>query len=146
MRRENNLILYKKDPSQTGGIFYLQAFLCLLFFCIAFRSIGQAQLKFTDAKQTFETVQKGAVVNLDYEFTNTGTEPLIISEYKVECSCTSAEFPKQPIAPGKKSKVTVKFDTKTVWDWQDRTVEIISNAKNSPVKIRFKGNVKKPAN
>ena len=86
------------------------------------------------------------VVVLDYEFTNAGNEPLVITDYKVECSCTSAEYLKQPIAPGQSGKVTVKFDTKTVYEWQDRIVEIISNAKNSPTKIRFKGNVKVPKN
>ena len=40
-------------------------------------------------------------------------------------------------------KVIVKFDTKSVYDRQDRIVEIISNAKNSNQKIRFKGVVLK---
>lgn len=88
-------------------------------------------------------MKKGEVVKLEFEFSNTGNQPLIITDAKVECSCTTVDFPKQPIAPAQQAKVTVSFDTKSVYDRQDRTVEMISNAKNSSQKIRFKGVVLK---
>lgn len=104
---------------------------------------SQAVLKFTDTKKNFGFVKKGEVVKLEYDFTNLGNQPLIITEAKVECSCTSVEFPKQPLAPNQSGKVIVSFDTKSVYDRQDRIVEIISNAKNASQKIRFKGVVLK---
>lgn len=106
-------------------------------------SSAQANLLFDDCKKSFGFVKKGEVVTLDYPFANTGTEPLLITDAKVECSCTSVVYPTQPIAPGQKGKVTVTFDTKSVYDRQDRIVEIISNAPHSPIKIRFKGVVLK---
>lgn len=78
---------------------------------------------------------------MEFHFTNTGNQPLIITDAKVECSCTTVEFPKQPVAPNQSGVVVVLFDTKTVYDRQDRIVELLSNAK--PVKIRFKGVVLK---
>ncbi|MGZ3884443.1 MAG: DUF1573 domain-containing protein [Bacteroidia bacterium] len=105
--------------------------------------MAQAKLTIADSKKKFTDVKKGEVVVLEYDFVNTGDQPLIITSYEVQCSCTSAEFPKQPVLPGQGGKITVKFDTKTVYEWQDRIVEIISNAKNSPTKIRFKGYVEK---
>lgn len=107
------------------------------------QSFAQAKIRFDDAKKSFGFVKKGEVVSLDYGFTNEGTEPLVITDALVECSCTKVDFPQQPTAPGQKNKITVKFDTKTVYDRQDRIVEIVSNAKNSPTKIRFKGVVLK---
>jgi len=89
------------------------------------------------------TVNKGDVISAEYEFTNEGDQPLIITNYEVECSCTSAEFPKQPIPPGQSGKITVKFDTKSAYDRQDRKVVIVSNAKNS-ASVRIKCFVKKP--
>jgi hypothetical protein len=115
--------------------------LCLLLACIT--GFAQPQLKFTDIKKSFGFVKKGEVVKIDFELSNEGNQPLIITDAKVECSCTTVEFPKQPIAPGQKAKITVSFDTKSVYDRQDRTVEIISNAKNPSQKIRFKGVVLK---
>lgn len=76
---------------------------------------------------------------IDFEFSNSGNEAFVITDARFECSCTSVDYPKQPIAPGQKNKLTVKFDTKTVYYRQDRTVEIITTAKNSPSIIRFKG-------
>lgn len=78
---------------------------------------------------------------MEFSFTNTGDQPLIISAAKVECSCTTVDFPTQPVMPGQTGKVTVSFDTKSVYDRQDRVVEIISNVKIQ--KIRFKGVVLK---
>jgi hypothetical protein len=106
-------------------------------------AFAQPQLKFADTKKSFGFVKKGEVVKLEFEFTNEGNQPLIITGAKVECSCTTVEFPKQPVAPAQTSKITVSFDTKSVYDRQDRIVEIISNAKNPGQKIRFKGVVLK---
>lgn len=118
---------------------------CLISFCfiIQFSTQAQAVIKFKDAKKNFGFVTKGEIVNITYEFSNTGIAPLIITDAKAECSCTSIDFPKQPIAPLASQTMTVHFNTSSVYDRQDRTVEIISNAKNTSQKIRFKGVVLK---
>ncbi len=100
-------------------------------------------MEIKDAKKSFGFVKKGELVKLDYEITNAGKEPLIITDAEVSCSCTTVDFPKQPIATGQTTKVTVNFDTKTVYDRQDRVVLLKSNDPNSPAKIRYKGIVLK---
>ncbi len=110
---------------------------------IAVNSNAQAKIKFTETKKDLGKVKKGDIVTAEYVFVNEGDQPLIITNYEVECSCTTAEFPKQPIAPGQSGKVTVKFDTKSAYDRQDRKVIIISNAKNS-ASVRIKCFVEKP--
>jgi hypothetical protein len=129
--------VFFKNLSVTRGVF------CLCLLAIQFVAHAQAHLKVTDAKKNFGFVKKGEVVKISYTFTNTGNQPLIITDAKVECSCTTVDFPRQPITPNQTSTITVSFDTKSVYDRQDRTVEIISNAKNSSQKIRFKGVVLK---
>ncbi|MEM7161266.1 MAG: DUF1573 domain-containing protein [Bacteroidota bacterium] len=86
----------------------------------------------------FPKTKEGEMLSHDYHFTNSGDAPLIISEYKVSCKCTKAIFPKDPIMPGESGKIRVEFDTKGKIAWQDRTVEIYSNAKKNPQKLRFK--------
>ena len=143
MPRLNNNTGFTKDPSQKRGIFYLRTFLLLLLCASSISAPAQAKIKFKEAKKDLGTVMKGEVVTAEYEFTNEGDQPLIITNYEVECSCTSADFPKQPIAPGQGGKITVKFDTKNAYDKQDRKVIIVSNAKN-PASVRIKCFVKKP--
>lgn len=140
---ENNNKIYSKNPPFLWGIFYLKAVLIAIILLLPKNVEAQSKLKFEDSKKSFGFVKKGVIVTIEFAFTNEGTEPLLINDAKVECSCTSVDFPKQPVAPGQKNKITVKFDTKTVYDRQDRVVEIISNAQNSPTKIRFKGVVLK---
>jgi hypothetical protein len=134
---QSKLYSFSKNPSNFRGVF------CLALFFLSLGMCAQPQLKFKDLKKSFGFVKKGELVTLEFDFTNSGNEPAIITDAKVECSCTTVEFPKQPIAPNQSLKIVVKFDTKSVYDRQDRIVEIISNAKNSSQKIRFKGVVLK---
>jgi hypothetical protein len=96
-------------------------------------------LKVSDSKKSFGFVKQGKEIRIDYEIKNTGLEPLIINEIKIECSCTKAEFPKEPILSGKTGKITLVVDTKTMEGRQDRIVEVISNNKNGNVSLRYKG-------
>jgi hypothetical protein len=111
----------------------------LFMMAVPFISFAQAKIKFDDAKKNFGFVKKGEKVNLTYQFTNEGNQPLIISEAKAECSCTSVSWTKEPVAPGQKGSVLVVFDTAPTYDRQDRIVEVFSNDPKSPNKIRFKG-------
>ncbi|MDI9339734.1 MAG: DUF1573 domain-containing protein [Sediminibacterium sp.] len=121
---------------------------CLLF-AVLFSGYLSAQvtgafLKVADTKKSFGFVKQGKEVRVDFEFKNTGQAPLLINEVKVECSCTKAEYPKEPLAPGKEGKITLVVDTKTMQDRQDRIAEVISNASNGTVRLRYKGVVLRP--
>lgn len=72
----------------------------------------------TDARITFETKthdfqtiseDKGPV-SCEFEFTNTGSDPLMIINASASCGCTRPEFPKKPVAPGKKGKIKVTYN------------------------------------
>jgi hypothetical protein len=144
MLQSNNNIKTSKNPPHKRGIFYLQSFVILLLLTVLnFNAQSQAKIKFNESKKDLGKVKKGDVVSADYEFKNEGNQPLIITNFEVECSCTTVDFPKQPIAPGQSSKLTVKFDTKSAYDRQDRKVVIVSNAKNS-ASVRIKCFVQKP--
>jgi hypothetical protein len=102
---------------------------------------GKADFHFQQEVYKFGKVKAGKIIEFSYTFTNNGTDPLIISDIKVTCGCTVPAFPKEPVAPGQKSVISVKFDTKGKIGYQDRTLEIFSNARKNPKIIRFKGTV-----
>jgi hypothetical protein len=99
-----------------------------------------SQAEFSISKKTINhgKIKEGVVLSFDYEITNTGNEPLIFNDYKVACSCTKATLPEKPVMPGETVKINVTFDTKDKIGFQDRTIEITSNAKNGLMKLRFK--------
>jgi LEA14-like dessication related protein len=102
-------------------------------------SYAQAKCEVKETKKNFGFVKRGELVLAEFEITNTGNQPLIITDVEVACSCTSADFPEQPILPNQQTKITVKFNTKSAYGRQDRSVHIISNDPRSPIKLRIKG-------
>jgi hypothetical protein len=100
-----------------------------------------AKIEFTKDTHDYGTVKYSADGTCTFEFKNTGNEPLIISTAKGSCGCTVPEWPKEPIAPGAKGTITVKYDTKRPGAI-NKTVTVTSNAVNEPTKVlRIKGNV-----
>ena len=101
-----------------------------------------AKIEFEKEVHDYGTIENGANGECKFKFTNTGNAPLIISNAKGSCGCTVPSWPKEPIAPGASSEITVKYDTKRPGAI-NKSVTITSNAVNEPTKvIRIKGNVK----
>ncbi len=121
-----------------------QRVFCLALMVLAALQVqAQAKLTFKDSKKSFGMVRKGDRVNVAFVFSNTGNQDLEILDAKAECSCTSVDYPKYMIKPGQTDTIIVHFDTHSVYDRQDRIVEIISNASKASQNIRFKGVVLK---
>lgn len=99
------------------------------------------KFKFESKSVKFEKVRAGEVLSFDYVFENTGVQPLIITNIKVSCGCTKPQWPKEPVKPGEKDTIHVKFNTSGKIGWQDRILEVHSNTQGSPFKLRFKGMV-----
>ncbi|MCT4560035.1 MAG: DUF1573 domain-containing protein [Crocinitomicaceae bacterium] len=100
-----------------------------------------AKIEFKKETHDYGNVKYGGDGTCTFEFTNTGNAPLIISNAKGSCGCTVPSWPKEPIAPGAKGTITVKYDTKRPGSI-NKSVTITSNAVNEPSKvIRIKGNV-----
>ncbi len=119
-------------------------FLILGIFCFwGFISLSQ-EVKVKNDKQKFGFVTEGDTVLIKYEIKNIGDSPLMITNYEVECGCTVVENLPSVIDVGETYILKIKFDTHNKYDRQDRTVKLISNAKNSPTVLRFKGVILQP--
>jgi hypothetical protein len=126
-----------------------KAVLTLVLMLMAVMSFNKAaaqiesgpKIDFTKETHDYGTIKYGADGSCSFEFKNTGNAPLIISNAKGSCGCTVPEWPKEPIAPGAKATIKVKYDTKRPGAI-NKSVTITSNAVNEPTKvIRIKGNV-----
>ena len=89
----------------------------------------------------FGNIKKGEKVNHVYEITNTGKNPLVISEVKPGCGCTAPEFTKDPILPGKKGKITLSFDSSSFDGAIQKYADVFANVEKSPIKLTFNANV-----
>lgn len=108
---------------------------------VAQEVVNGAKIEFEKEVHDYGQVKYGGNGTSTFEFTNTGNAPLIISRAQGSCGCTVPEWPKEPIVPGGKGKITVKYDTKRSGPIS-KSVTISSNAVNDPAKtIKIKGNV-----
>lgn len=94
-----------------------------------------------------ETIDYGTVAansdgKREFVFTNNGNKPLIITNAVGSCGCTVPTYSKEPIAPGAKGVIGVKYDTSRAGQPFTKTVTITSNAAGTPSKtLTIKGNV-----
>ena len=100
-------------------------------------------MSFPEAEFDFGTVTSGEKVEHAYKFTNTGTEPLIISDAKGSCGCTVPEWPKEPIAPGESSQIMVRFDSSNKSGNQSKRVTLTANTSPAQTFLTIKGQVNK---
>ncbi len=98
------------------------------------------KIAFEKKEHDFGTIEKGGDGTYEFVFTNTGKEPLFISNAKGSCGCTVPEWPREPIAPGESGVIKVKYDTKRVGPF-NKSVTITSNADKPTTVIRIKGKV-----
>ncbi|MCB9185762.1 MAG: DUF1573 domain-containing protein [Flavobacteriales bacterium] len=103
-----------------------------------------AAFQFESETIDYGTIENGSDGNREFKFTNVGTEPLIISNAKGSCGCTTPEWPKDPIAPGASATIKVHYDTKRTGNFT-KTVTLTSNATEATKVLTIKGNVNAPA-
>jgi Protein of unknown function (DUF1573) len=101
-------------------------------------------IKFDEEDYNFGKVAQGQTVEHSFEFTNTGKEPLIISECHASCGCTIPDWPRDPIPPGAKSKIGVKFNTTGKSNEQKKVVTITANTEPFETFVSVSGFVEVP--
>ncbi len=84
--------------------------------------------------------EQGANGNRTFVFTNTGKEPLILTNVKASCGCTTPKWTRNPVAPGEKGEIQVHYDTKRMGQFQ-KNITVTSNAKTSNKVLTIKGKI-----
>ncbi len=123
-------------------------FISFAFIALGCNANAQAKIEFKDKDNTIDygTVTKNTDNGVRvFEFTNTGTEPLIITDVKSTCGCTVPTKPTEPILPGKTGKIEVKYNMNP--GPIRKTITVESNASNyeaGMVPLKIKGTVVAP--
>ena len=110
---------------------------------MSFAVQGQAKMEFKQETIDYGELNKGADGVRVFEFTNTGDQPLVISDVKSSCGCTVPEKPTAPIAPGAVGTIKVKYDTNRVGPIR-KTITVYSNAEEPVKAIKIKGKILDP--
>jgi hypothetical protein len=99
------------------------------------------KFKFKEEIHTFKDVPEGPLAEYDFEFTNTGNSPIVITDAHGSCGCTVPSWPHEPVLPHQTSKIHVTYNTNGRPGMIDKSVTINSDAQQKPMMLYIKGNV-----
>ena len=109
-------------------------------------SASLPEIKFTEEVHDFGKITQGERVKTNFTFTNTGRSNLIISNVSTTCGCTVADYPKDPIAPGKGGKIEVEFNSEGKSGNVERKITVVSNCEPNATSLTIKSLVIVPEN
>jgi hypothetical protein len=97
---------------------------------------SKAEIKFDKTDYDLGKIAMGSNT-FEFVFTNTGTEPLVLSNVAPGCGCTKADWPKEPIAKGKKGVIKTTYNAGAPGTFT-KNISVYSNAKTPAVTLTFK--------
>ena len=80
-------------------------------------------------------------VSVVFNFKNEGMAPLVLSNVRASCGCTTPTWTKEPVEPGQTGSITVTYNPNGRPGRFQKTVTITSNASEPTKKVFIKGEV-----
>ncbi len=97
-------------------------------------------ITFDKTTYDYGTIYERSHGNVNFVYTNTGKEPLILSRVRSSCGCTIPKWSRQPLMPGESDTIKVHYDTKRIGSFH-KSITITSNATKPSVVLKIKGKV-----
>ncbi|EJL68032.1 DUF1573 domain-containing protein [Chryseobacterium populi] len=83
-------------------------------------------------------IPQGKPKVIRFEFTNTSSKPIVIENVAPSCGCTTADYTKTPILPGKKGFVEASYNAANPGAFM-KTVNVTTSDSKTPKTLSFKG-------
>jgi hypothetical protein len=131
----SNILLFSNYMKKISILFSL----CLLSVAV-FAQTGI--MTFEKMSHDFGTVKEElGSVTYDFKFTNTGQSPLIISNVKASCGCTTPDWTKDPVLPGKTGFIRAVYSTANRPGVFNKSLTITANTEPATTSLFINGTV-----
>jgi len=80
-------------------------------------------------------------VTFEFEFSNVGNSPLVVSRVQASCGCTTPSWTKEPIEPGKKGTINVTYNPLGRPGAFMKTITVYNNSTEEQITLVIKGDV-----
>jgi len=97
-------------------------------------------MKFKNEIHDFGTLPQNIPAEHNFEFTNTGKEPIVLQRVQPSCGCTTPTYTKDPILPGKTGSIKASFNAAAAGPF-NKSITVVSNIGTKVLTI--KGEVEK---
>ncbi len=116
--------------------------LCCLSLVFMAVSAKKPVIEFSKKTHDFGTIQEAdGKVTTVFEFTNAGTVPLVVSQVRASCGCTTPDWTRTPIEPGQKGTISVTYNPTGRPGRFTKTITVNSNATESETRLTIRGEV-----
>jgi hypothetical protein len=100
-------------------------------------------MTFKQKEHDFGNIPSSKSISTLFKFSNSGENPLLIKEVTTSCGCTVPEWSKGLIEPNENGEIKIVYDAKYPGRF-NKTITVIYNGKDSPLKLTIKGEVLYP--
>jgi P pilus assembly chaperone PapD len=112
-----------------------------LLLTTALSAAAQGVLTFEKTDHEFGNVAEGNQATHEFKFKNTGDQPVVIANVQASCGCTTPDWTKTPVLPGKTGFIRASYNSAGRPGQFNKTVTVTSNAKAATTVLTIKGTV-----
>ena len=122
--------------------FFTAVAMWVLLYCPVHAYQNNASIRFEKISHNFGLVKEEAgLLYHDFTFTNTGTDPLVVTDVRVSGGVSATGWTRSPVMPGKSGTVSLEYDPKNKPGKFNRIITIISTGTPPSVDLRLLGEV-----
>ena|SRR5688572_9315556 len=104
------------------------------------KTIIKTSIQWKNTEIDLGDIPQNKPVSIEYEFTNTGDSPVVITSVQASCGCTATDYSKNPVAPGEKTKIKAVFNAAAKGTFK-KQVTVVTSADQNPQTLTFTGTV-----
>ena len=101
---------------------------------------GEGKIEWSTTTYEFGEIDYMNPKTAVFEFKNTGTKPLVVTNVKAFCGCTKVDYPKTPVLPGKKAKVSAEYNAASMGNFS-KSVRVQFSEESLTQHLELKGTV-----
>lgn len=116
----------------------------ILGMLVMFSSYGQPEkeLNFNEETHDFGVIKEEAgPAEFKFEFTNTGQDPVKITNVRASCGCTTPSWTREPVLPGRKGFITAIYNPRNRPGPFLKTLTVYTDGRQKSIMLRIKGKV-----
>ena len=119
----------------------MKKFLTLCLLLLAGATHAQGVMQFSSDNHDFGNVPEGTMATHEFKFKNTGNQPVVIANVQASCGCTTPDWTKTPVLPGKMGVIKAMYNSAGRPGVFNKTVTVTSNATEASKVLSIKGSV-----
>ncbi|MDR2955353.1 MAG: DUF1573 domain-containing protein [Prevotella sp.] len=123
-------------------VFILFAFALSTSIIVAQDVKKEPKVEFVETEHDFGKIKESdQKATHEFKFKNKGDAPFIIQRVQTSCGCTSPEYTKEPVLPGKEGSIKITYSTVGRVGRFNSDLKVFSNVAYSVFNLKIKGEV-----